>query len=228
VIEVLSLTKRYGDRQVLGGVSFTVPAGGATALWGANGAGKSTTIRCLLGLTRCRGKVRVAGLDPLAAPRQVRRLVGYVPQEFAPFDMTVRQSLAFFGALKGVTEARGHEVLELVGLAGPAEQEQPVAALSGGMRQRLALALALLADPPVLLLDEPTASLDSASRQHLFGLLAELRRGGKTILFASHRPGEVLELAEQVLVMEAGRVAASLTPAEFATTLEVEGEQWRC
>lgn len=220
MITVTGLAKRYGGRPVFDSVTFTVPRGGSTALWGANGAGKSTTLRCLLGLTRFEGEARVDGLDPRTDPREVRRRVGYVPQEFTCFDMTVRESLEFFGDLKRVPDSRGREVLMTVGLL--AEREKPVAALSGGMRQRLALALALLADPPVLLLDEPTASLDAASRQHLLTLLGAMRQAGKTLLFATHRPEEVLALADTVLMMEDGRIRATLTAADFG----LGGKQW--
>ncbi|MFZ5825410.1 MAG: ABC transporter ATP-binding protein [Bacillota bacterium] len=224
------LVKRYGEKTVLSGLTFTLAAGGSAALWGANGAGKSTTLRCLLGQTSFEGQVRVDGRDPRAAPRQVRRRVGYVPQEFAAYDLTVAECLRFFAALKGMGEGRCQEVLALVDLTG--EQGKAVAALSGGMRQRLALALALLADPPVLLLDEPTASLDAASRGQFLALLTALRGRGKTLLFASHRPEEVLELAERVLVIEGGQVANDLTAAQFAeetgawVRLRLRRERW--
>lgn len=215
MIRLEGVCKRYGEVEVLKGVTFEVPRGKAAALWGPNGAGKSTTLRCLLGLDRFyKGTASVDGVDVTRKPREVRRRVGYVPQEFAYYDLTVGDSLELFCGLKGVPLTRGAEVLAQVGLSG--EREKAVGALSGGMRQRLALALALLADPPVLLLDEPTASLDAASRRQLLGVLAAERERGKTILFASHRPEEVLELADLVLVMEGGRVTQTLMPREFA------------
>lgn len=223
MIEVRGLTKRFGAFAALRDVSFDVAAGTVAALWGPNGAGKTTTILCLLGLLQYEGSVRIDGLDAARRPRDVRRRVGYVPQEFAYYDLTVGQSAALFGALKGVPAARVREVLEQAGLAG--ESAKPVGQLSGGMRQRLALGLALLADPPVLLLDEPAASLDAASRRHFLDQLAGLRERGKTIMLCTHRPEEVLELASRVLIMEQGRLLAVQTPAQFVRT-EMGGEPW--
>lgn len=214
MIRLDGVTKRYGDQQVLRGVSFAVSRGRVAALWGPNGAGKSTTLRCLLGLIGFEGTALVDGCDVRRHPREARRRIGYVPQEFPYYDLTVADSLDLFCGLKRAPRRRGDELLAQVGLAG--EQAKQVGALSGGMRQRLALALALLGDPPVLLLDEPTANLDAISRHQLMGQLAALRNQGKTILFASHRPDEVLELSDTVLVMEQGRVVDTLAPRDFA------------
>lgn len=213
MIHAQGIGKRYGNAQVLQNLTFNVPKGVAVALWGPNGVGKSTTLKCLLGLIRFQGKATIDSIDVSQHPREIRRRVGYVPQEFAYYDLTVDESLEIFTALKRVPHSRGDEVLSIVGLG--EQKSKQVGALSGGMRQRLALALALLGDPAVLFLDEPTASLDATSRRQLLSLLQELRRAGKTILFVSHRPEEVLELADTVLVMDAGRDAVSVAPTEL-------------
>lgn len=203
------------------------------ALWGPNGAGKTTTLRCVLGLVSFEGRITVDGLDVRRQGREVRRRIGYVPQHLPLYDMSVSQIVSFYCGLRKVPLARGYELLERVGLGGIGSR--PAGTLSAGMRQRLAVALALVADPPVLVLDEPTANLDARARQDLLDLLVELRRQGHTILFASHRPGEVLELADQVIVMEEGKVKASGLPQALArldrsgvgvVDFEAEGMPW--
>ncbi len=218
MIEVSHLVKDYGRVRALDDVSFAVAPGRSVILWGHNGAGKTTTLKCLLGLIRFQGRVQVQGHDLLREPRAVRRLIGYVPQNLAYYDMTVAQTLAFFSDLKRVPAERGLAALAQVGLTN--ELDKQVGALSGGMRQRLALVLALLADPPVLLLDEPTASLDAGARKDLMALLAAHREEGRTIIFASHRPEEARELADTVLWMEGGRLVCECTPEELLRRLE--------
>jgi len=233
VIEVQHLTKRYGRFVAVSDVCFRVPAGSAVALWGPNGAGKTTTLRCVLGLVSFEGRITVDGLDVRRQGREVRRRIGYVPQHLALYDMTVSQILSFYCGLRKVPPERAHERLEWVGLGGIGSR--PAGTLSAGMRQRLAVALALVADPPVLVLDEPTANLDARARRDLLDLLVALRRKGHTILFASHRPGEVLDLADQVIVMEDGKVKASGPPQALArldrsgvgvVDFEPEGMPW--
>lgn len=219
MIEVRHLVKQYGRFRAVDDLSFTVPAGEAVALWGENGAGKSTTLKCLLGLTRFAGEVRIDGLSVAADPRRVRQRIGYVPQELAYYDLTVARTADLFCALRKLGAERGREVLAQAGLSGHLGKE--VGVLSGGLRQRLALALALLSDPPVLLLDEPTANLDRRARRDLMRLLAGCKRAGKTIVFASHREEEVLELADRVLVLAGGRLALEGTPDELAGRLTV-------
>jgi nitrous oxidase accessory protein len=221
LIEVRELTKRYGKLKALDNVSFEASAGQAIALWGANGAGKTTLLRALLGLLHFEGDVAIAGRAVRKAPKAARRLVGYVPQESAFYDLTVKAAMDFYGRLKRVGPERIHEVLQQLGLSEHAHK--PVPALSGGLKQRLALALALLADPPVLLLDEPTANLDAAAQRDYLRLLARLRKEhGKLIIFASHRLEEVVDLADRVLVLEQGRLVDSVTPLELVTGLMPE------
>jgi ABC-type multidrug transport system ATPase subunit len=199
------LTKRFGRFTAVDDLSFAVAPREAVALWGANGAGKTTAIKCLLGLLRHAGRIVLDGRDSAADGRAVRRMLGYVPQELAFYDdLGTLDTARFYGRLKGVPAARAVEVLAAVGLADHADKA--VGALSGGMKQRLALGLALLADPPVLVLDEPTSNLDAAARDQFLALLVAVKAGGKTIVFTSHRLEEVEALADRVLVMDAGRL----------------------
>lgn len=211
MIDVCHVTKRFGSLTALDDVSFLLPQGQALALWGANGAGKSTLIRCLLGLYDYHGEITLAGCNARTRGKEARAALGYVPQELCFHDdMTVRQTVDFYAALRG---ADGTGVLARVGLDDC--PERPVGALSGGMKQRLGLALALLGDPPLLVLDEPTSNLDLAGREEFLKLLVGLREQGKTMLFTSHRLEEVLALADQVVVLEKGHVAMTARPAEL-------------
>jgi nitrous oxidase accessory protein len=195
-------------------LSFELQRGQALALWGSNGAGKTTVLKCLLGLLDCRGELRIDGLDLRRDGRRARALLGYVPQELAfHAAMSVEESCRFYANLKHVTFDRIPVVLEQVGLAG--QMQKRVGALSGGMKQRLALALALLADPPVLLLDEPTSNLDAAARAEFLAMLVALRKNGKSLLFTSHHVTEVDQLADQVLLLRDGQRVAQGSPLEL-------------
>ena len=224
MLSIRNLTKRYprpgrawwSDETITAveEVSFELAPGDAVALWGVNGAGKTTVLKCLLGLLACEGELRLNGFDLRRDGRAARRFLGYVPQELAFHnDLTVAESCRFYARLKGVGEARIPVVLAQVGLTG--QEKKAVGALSGGMKQRLALALALLADPPVLLLDEPTSNLDADTRDDFVALLLQLRNGGKTLLFTSHYADEVTRLAARVLVLRDGRLVAEGAPAEI-------------
>lgn len=215
MITVKHLTKRYpqpgrawwSDATVtaVDNVSFQLGRGAALALWGVNGAGKTTILKCLLGLLDCEGELSLDGHDLRRDGRRARHFLGYVPQELAfHADMSVAESCRFYAQLKKVSADRIPVVLEQVGLS--AQTQKAVGALSGGMKQRLALALALLADPPVLLLDEPTSNLDAATRDEFIALLVTLRQAGKSLLFTSHHAEEVDRLADQVLILKDGRI----------------------
>ena len=218
VLAVRSVTKRYGRATVLDGVSFAAGPGEALALWGANGAGKTTLIKALLGLVEVDGQIEVGGQDVRRAGKAARHAVGYVPQDVVFYEQSVQATLEFFARLKSAPPERVPALLERLGLV--AHARKSVSALSGGLRQRLALAVALLADPPVLLLDEPTANLDAQAQRDYLALLAGLRQHeGKTIVFASHRLEEVELLANRVLVLEHGRLVDTLTPAELLARL---------
>ncbi len=212
-----SITKRFGIVEAVSDVSFTIEQGGALALWGSNGAGKTTLIRCLLGVIRHRGRVTINGVDVRKRGRHARALVGYVPQELAFHDdARLGSAMMFFAKLRGVDRAHAAHSLDAVGLTG--HERKRVRDLSGGMKQRLALAVALLSDPPLIILDEPTSNLDAAGRGEVVLTLQQLREAGKTLLFASHRPDEVISLADRVLVLERGRLERETTPAELWPT----------
>ncbi|MDX1614374.1 MAG: ABC transporter ATP-binding protein [Candidatus Promineifilaceae bacterium] len=213
MIEVRDLSKYFGKLAALDGLTFEVQTGEAVALWGENGAGKTTALRCLLGMIPYQGVIRVGGCDSTYQGKQVRRLTGFVPQILQfPGYMTVLQTLAFHADLRriSVTGDRIKALLDMLGLT--ALRQQEVANLSGGMKQRLALVMALLDDPPLLVLDEPTANLDVRARASFFELLSAQKENGKTLVFSSHRPEEVITLADRVLVLEDGRLTADLQP----------------
>jgi ABC-type multidrug transport system ATPase subunit len=216
-VSVRNLTKRYGAHTAADDVSFTVARGETVALWGANGAGKTTILRCLLGIAQFDGVVRVLGLQG----KEARRQIGYVPQDVRLHgDLTVRETLRFYAELRKV--APSEKLLEQWRLLDVADK--PVRALSGGMRQRLAVAIALLSDPPVMLLDEPTSNLDRQSRAELRALLQQLKATGKTLIVSLHRAEEVRQLADRVIVLECGRKIAEGAPNGLADFL-IESEE---
>ncbi len=209
-VRVNRVTKQYGKVKALDGVSFEARPGEAVSLWGANGAGKTTLLKAIVGLIDFQGEIHIGGHDVRRAGKRARRSIGYVPQEAIFYDWSVQATMEFYARLKKVDPSRIAPLLERLGLVGHAAK--PVSALSGGLKQRLALAIALLADPPVLLLDEPTANLDAQARADYLKLLSALRTEGRTVIFASHRLEEIDTLADRVLVLEAGLIAESLDP----------------
>jgi ABC-type multidrug transport system ATPase subunit len=217
MIRATEITKRFGRVRAVSDVSFELRDGGAIALWGSNGAGKTTLIRCLLGVVRHRGRASIGGVNVQRCGPRARALVGYVPQELSFHDdARLASAMMFFARLRRVSRTRAAESLGAVGLIG--HERKRVRDLSGGMKQRLALAVALLSDPPLIILDEPTSNLDAAGRGEVVATLQRLRGEGKTLLFASHRPDEVIPLADRVLVMERGRLVRDTTPAELWPT----------
>ena len=220
MITFTNVTKSFGKHRAVDTLSFEVAPQSAIALWGVNGAGKTTAIKCLLGLLHYEGRITVNGLDAREQGRKARALIGYVPQELAFYDdMSALETAHYFARLKGGSSQRVPEVLALVGLA--EHGAKAVRALSGGMKQRLALGLALLADPPILVLDEPTSSLDAAARSQFLALLCQVKAAGKTILFTSHRMEEVEALADEVIVMEKGKTLRRCPAWELATEPEL-------
>ena len=212
-----NLTKRYGKVTALNDVSFTIEAGEAVALWGANGAGKTTTLRCLLGVQGFSGELTVNGINVRKRGKAARGVIGYVPQETAFYDMTVLETAHFYARLKKTNPQRVIEVLEQVQLTDHSSKR--VRMLSGGMKQRLALACALLADPPVLVLDEPTANLDVQAQRDFIHTIRSLNHAGKTIVFSSHRLDEVIALGSRVIVLEDGSLKLECSPHELAEKL---------
>ncbi len=208
MITATNLTKRYGSVTALDNVSFSIEAGEAVALWGANGAGKTTTLRCLLGVQGFEGRLTINGIDVHKQGKAARAAIGYVPQETAFYDMSVLETLHFYARLKKTDAGRVNDVLEQVALV--EHRAKRVNMLSGGMKQRLALAVALLADPPVL---------DVQAQRDFIHTIQQLNQSGKTIVFSSHRLDEVIALGSRVLVLSEGKLALECRPHELAGKL---------
>jgi ABC-2 type transport system ATP-binding protein len=210
---------RYGPAVAVDGVSLHVRRGEVVGLLGPNGSGKSTTLAAAAGvLDPFAGTVAVEGVRRDADPAGYARRVGLVPQEPALYDdLSAEANLAFFGRLYGLNKhdlrARVEAALTCVNLAD--RRRARVGTFSGGMRQRLNLACALLHAPAVLLLDEPTASLDPASRDNLFATLHELRDAGHAVLLTTHHLDEAEHGCDRIAVLDKGRVVASGRPAEL-------------
>jgi ABC-type multidrug transport system ATPase subunit len=204
-LSIQHASKRYGRKHVLQDVSLEAGAGTVLALLGPNGAGKTTLFKCILGVTAYEGEISICGVPVNSDGKEARRHVGYLPQGPAFNDRdTCREALRFLAELKSVPDARAASLLERVGLADQANER--VGHLSGGMRQRLALAAALLADPPLLLLDEPTASLDIESRAKLTALMLELKDDGKTILLSTHQFDGLDTVADEMVLLDEGKI----------------------
>lgn len=217
MIVAKNLTKRYGKIIALNQVSFAIESGESVALWGSNGAGKTTTLRCLLGVQGFEGDLTVNGIDVRKNGKAARAAIGYVPQEASFYDMSVYETLRFYARLKQVAPSRIDDVLEQVQLN--IHVQKRVSMLSGGMKQRLALAVALLANPPILVLDEPTANLDVKAQRDFIQTIQTLNHSGKTVVFSSHRLDEVIALASRVLVLADGKLALECQPHDLAEKL---------
>jgi nitrous oxidase accessory protein len=205
-IIVRGLTKRYGRSDAVRDVTFTLKTGEALALWGPNGAGKTTIIRALLGQIWYEGEVSIFGRRPTPTSAAARALVGYAPQRLPEIESSVRDLAVLAARLRGLGDTSADRVLAQARIS--EHSETAVGALSQGTRGRLAIALALLGDPPVLILDEPSAGLDRASRRALIETLNAEKARGKTIVFASHLLEDVTLVADRVLVLEDAHVVA--------------------
>jgi ABC-2 type transport system ATP-binding protein len=213
------VTRRFGSVKALDGLDLTAPYGQVTALVGPNGAGKTTLMLVLATLLRADdGEVRVAGFDPVTHPDAVRASMGWMPDVFGVYDqLTVREYLAFFADayLLGRTRAKARvaDLLDLVHLDGYADR--PVHVLSRGQKQRLALARALVHEPPVLLLDEPASGLDPRSRVELRDTLRAEAAEGRSVLISSHILTELEEVADRVVFVAGGRTAGEEDMADI-------------
>jgi ABC-type multidrug transport system ATPase subunit len=206
MIQVRDLTVSFGERVALDRIGFDVARGEALALVGANGSGKTTVLRALLGLVPFAGRAHIGGHDVASSP-VARSLVGYLPQRASFGDVTAAEAITFVAKLRRVERSRVNAVLDQVGLRSHAHERART--FSGGMQQRLSLAVALLAEPPVYLLDEPTASLDREGRAAFLDIATTLRRQGRTLLLASHRSDEIDRLCDRVLSLDEGRIVES-------------------
>ncbi|MDO4887750.1 MAG: ABC transporter ATP-binding protein [Actinomycetaceae bacterium] len=214
-IDIRSLTKSYGDKQVLKDLDLTVPAGSILALLGPNGAGKTTTVEILQGLRRRdSGSVAVLGSDPARAPRTWRARIGVVSQTSADLaDLTVTEAVThisrFYAAPADVAAT-----IERVGLADDARTR--AGRLSGGRRRRLDVALAIVSRPELLFLDEPTTGFDPEARRAFWDLIEDLREDGTTVLLTTHYLDEAAHLADDVAVVLGGRIIERGRPDELA------------
>ena len=218
MITIEHLTKSYGRTEVVSDFSLTIPDGESIALWGPNGAGKTTVVRCLLGLVTYDGEIRVGGLDAAKYGKSVRSAMGYVPQELSFYDeMTVYDLLDYSAALRSLPPERVDEVLEMVDLTD--HRDKKIRELSGGLKQRVGIASALVPDPPILLLDEPTSNLDARARDAAIELLQGLRDDGRTLVVTSHHVEEMAMLVDRVVAMEQGKITVICDPSDLAEQL---------
>jgi len=217
VIEITGLRKAYGGRVVLDGIDLSVRPGELVALLGPNGAGKTTTVEIVEGYRVAdAGSVRVLGEDPRHGGAALKARVGLMLQGGAGLESraTPRDLLALYGAFHA-SPRRVADLLELVGLTRVAATR--VRRLSGGERQRLSLAIALIGEPEVLILDEPTAGMDPEARRSTRDLVASLRREGRAILLTTHDLGDAEHLADRVAILHRGRILAEGSPEELTT-----------
>jgi len=213
-VEVRGLRKRYGDFEAVRGIDFTIETGEVFGLLGPNGAGKTTTVEILEGYrNRDEGTVSVLGVDPQQAGRDWRERVGVVLQSSSLYPtLTVRESLDVFGGYYR-TRRGTNEVIEIVGLAD--KRDARVRTLSGGQKRRLDLGLALVGDPDLIFLDEPTTGFDPGARRAAWETVRNLRSLGKTILLTTHYLDEAEQLADRVAVLRGGEIVREGTPGEL-------------
>ena len=217
-VDVRDLTKKFGEFTAVDGVSFQIPYGSIFGFLGPNGAGKSTTIRMLLGiLPISSGSGKVLALDIRTQSQQIRSRVGYMSQKFSLYeDLTVAENLNFFAGVQGLpptlANARREHLSKLCRLE--EYQKQLAFHLPGGIRQRLAFAVALLHDPDIIFLDEPTGSVDPALRRYFWDIIVQLSRSGKTVMVTTHYMDEV-ERCDQICFIAAGRLIAQGSPSQI-------------
>ena len=237
VLRVERLVKRYGGTPVVDGLSFRIRRGECFGLLGPNGAGKTTTLRCCLGLIDPDGgSIEMVGLPVPQAAREARIRVGVVPQmDNLDPDFTVRENLVVYGRYFGIAlpelNARIPRLLEFAGLS--SKEKSNIRTLSGGMKRRLTLARALINDPDLLLLDEPTTGLDPQARHLIWDGLRQLLNQGKTILLTTHFMDEAERLATRLAVIDHGKLIASDAPRALIAehvepeVIEVYGDEAR-
>lgn len=219
LLELQALSKTFADRKVVDQVTFSLVQGQTLGLIGPNGAGKSTTVNMICGLLRPdSGQVLLAGQPMGAGNNQAKMQIGLVPQDLALFDdLSARENLRVFGALYGLSgahlAARCDAVLELVSLADRA-QEKP-STYSGGMKRRLNIAAALMHNPSLLILDEPTVGVDPQSRNAIFEALESLKGQGRSLIYTSHYMEEVERLADHIVIIDHGKVIANESPSDL-------------
>ena len=216
VVLVKDFHKVYGDTIAVDKISFVVHRGEIFGLLGPNGAGKTTTMECLEGLRYpSSGSLSVLDVDPMRSPARLRDLIGVQLQSSAlPGSMTPHEAMEFFCAYHRVSPR--HDLLDRLGLG--EKKSAQFSTLSTGQQRRLSLALAIAHDPPVVLLDEPTAGLDVGSRVELHEVMRELQAKGSTIILATHDMAEAEKMADQVAILLKGRIAATGSPTQLTAT----------
>jgi lipooligosaccharide transport system ATP-binding protein len=230
LVEAHGLTKRFGDFEAVRGIDFEIPAGEAFGFLGPNGAGKTSTMRmigCVSPVTE--GRLRVLGLDPAADGPAIRGRLGVVPQEDnLDLELTVLDNLLIFGRYfdlpRAVIKERAEELLQFVQLTD--RRHSKVDPLSGGMKRRLTIARALINNPELLLLDEPTTGLDPQARHLVWDRLYRLKQRGVTLVLTTHYMDEAEQLCDRLVIMDGGRIVAEGSPrdliARYATREVVE------
>ncbi|WP_164214368.1 ABC transporter ATP-binding protein [Virgibacillus sp. YIM 98842] len=227
MIEINKLTKSFKGKKVVEDVDIYMDEGESIGLLGPNGAGKSTTISMISSLLKpTSGDVKLNGKSTIKNPAEIRRILGVVPQEIALYEeLSAHENLKFFGEIYGVKrnvlEQRIQNVLDMVGLK--KRQKELVKTFSGGMKRRVNIAAALLHNPEILILDEPTVGIDPQSRSHILETVKKLNReNGTTVLYTSHYMEEVEQLCERVYIMDHGRVVAAGSKEELLSILSSE------
>jgi ABC-2 type transport system ATP-binding protein len=213
-IAVRALTKRYDALTAVDGIDFTVQEGRVFAFLGPNGAGKTTTVEILEGLRRrTSGEVTVLGLDPWTDGQKLHRKIGVIPQDFRFFEKTTpKEAVVYYATLFGV-DVDVKRLLERVALSDKANAHFDV--LSGGQKQKLGLALALVASPSICFLDEPTTGLDPQARRGIWDVIRQLRSEGRTVFLTTHYLEEAELLADQVAIIHHGKIIAEGSPSEI-------------
>lgn len=226
LLEVKDVYKRYGEREALAGVSLSVQKGQTLGLLGPNGAGKSTLVSAICGLIRIdRGNIALHYSESGTTNTDSKKYIGLVPQDLALFeDLSAKENLGLFGGLYGLSgkdlQSRIQSALELVSLADRAKDKP--ADFSGGMKRRLNIAAAMLHDPELLILDEPTVGVDPQSRNAIFDALEVLKARGKSLIYTSHYMEEVERLADHLVIIDHGKVIANSSPAELYQRLPAQ------
>ncbi|MGP1396766.1 MAG: ATP-binding cassette domain-containing protein [Inquilinaceae bacterium] len=222
LIEAEGLEKRFGGLHAVRGVGFSIPVGACVGLLGPNGAGKTTTMRMIMGLTRpTAGTLSLFGAAPADLGRALRARIGLVPQDdnLDP-DLSVRQNLEVYGRYFGLAAAtvaqRVPELLNFMQLGDRGDAQ--VMQLSGGMKRRLTIARALIADPELIVLDEPTTGLDPQARVLIWRRLLDLKAQGKTLLLTTHYMDEAQRLCDRIIIVDEGRILAEGTPTALIAT----------
>jgi ABC-2 type transport system ATP-binding protein len=225
-VEARGVLKSFGRVQALRGVVLEVPSGGRVALIGPNGSGKSTLIRAMLGLIECEGTILLGGLSPWADRLETASRTGYVPQVAPQIAAPAGELVRAVCTVRGLDEADVVGIASRLGLDVPAIRKRPFRHLSGGMKQKLLIALALASKPELVVMDEPTASLDAETREAFFDLFEDVA-GRSTLVLCSHRLEEIRHLVHDVVALNEGRVAHS-GPAAAWLAGHAGAERVRC